>query len=656
MKKIVLKSLHLVNFKGIKDKELNFYDDVTNIIGENGSGKTTIFDAFVWLLFDYDSLGRSTQLANIRPLDENNNKINFIDCIVVGKFLIDDKELELKKVYKEKWVKKRGSFEKEFSGNETEYFINDLQVKSKEYTENINNIIDVETFKLITDPLYFNNLDWKKQREIIMKNVDEIQDNDIIMANENLKELSIDEDVENQKERAKQKINSFKKENTEFPIKINELNLILSKKREELSKIDLNEIEKDKKEIEVLEQKASEILQKRSEIKEKIKRSDMNVLIKKSKENEIEKEREKFKSSIHYKNNELKLEYERKSNHIALKRKELDHNKQSLKEIDNQLEHQRKIVKQFKTTLEETKNKTYDDSYQSNYCNYCNQAISLDMLARMKDKEVKRFEETKNKKINDLETTITHEIEKGKELKSKRENLYTLILNLSEELDTLTLNEPKYIVFDEEEFKQTSIYQQLLKELEEIKIVNNDELIEEVEELEGKIAQIDIILKGLKEKNSIQNKVDYLKQEIEETKSRINILENEHKAVVKEINKYQKIQYLCDEFMKQKILLVQEKVRELFNGIEFKMFELQVNGNLIETCELIYNGVPYKALNNARKINCGLKVIKVLSQLNNVTAPIFIDNRESVTEIEKMESQVINLIVPTTKINVDVEL
>jgi predicted ATP-dependent endonuclease of OLD family len=57
-KEIILKSLILKNFKGIKSLSVNF-NRITNISGDNATGKTTIFDAFTWLLFDKDSQDRS---------------------------------------------------------------------------------------------------------------------------------------------------------------------------------------------------------------------------------------------------------------------------------------------------------------------------------------------------------------------------------------------------------------------------------------------------------------------------------------------------------------------------------------------------------------------------------------------------------------------
>lgn len=110
--------MRIQNFKGCKDKTIDF-GDKTRISGANATGKTTIFDAFTWLLFGKDSLG-STDF-DIRPLDVNGKMIDNIEISVEAKISVDNDEYELKKVQKQKWVKKRGTDFKELQGNVNEF-------------------------------------------------------------------------------------------------------------------------------------------------------------------------------------------------------------------------------------------------------------------------------------------------------------------------------------------------------------------------------------------------------------------------------------------------------------------------------------------------------------------------------------------------------
>ena len=164
---IKIYNLKLKNFKGIKDLEIVFDGKDTNIYGRNATGKTTIFDAFKWLFFDKDSNDRKD--FNIKTLDEKNNPIHYLEHEVEATLIIDGQDMNFKKMLKEKWIKKRGQEQQEFSGHETNYWIDEVPIKKKDYEEKINSIIPESLFKLITDPLFFNNqMSWKERRELLI--------------------------------------------------------------------------------------------------------------------------------------------------------------------------------------------------------------------------------------------------------------------------------------------------------------------------------------------------------------------------------------------------------------------------------------------------------------------------------------------------------
>lgn len=163
--KITIKSITLTNFKGIKSMTVNFDGERTTIKGRNESGKSTIYDAFTWLLFGKDAADRKD--FEIKTLDKSGRVIPRIDHEVVGVLVIDGLETTLKRVYREKWVKARGSAEAEFSGHETLFFVNDVPKSQKEYQDYIASIIPEETFKLVTNPAYFNSIKWQDRRRML---------------------------------------------------------------------------------------------------------------------------------------------------------------------------------------------------------------------------------------------------------------------------------------------------------------------------------------------------------------------------------------------------------------------------------------------------------------------------------------------------------
>ena len=164
--KIEIKKLHMENFKGVKKRTVEFGEN-TKICGANATGKTTVFDAFTWLLFGKDSLGSAK--FDIRPLDENGKMIDNLEISVEAVLSVDGEEYALKKVQKQKFVKKRGTNTIEFQGNVNEFEINGYPKSEKDFKAFISGMIDEKIFNLVTNPVAFTSLPWKEQREILMQ-------------------------------------------------------------------------------------------------------------------------------------------------------------------------------------------------------------------------------------------------------------------------------------------------------------------------------------------------------------------------------------------------------------------------------------------------------------------------------------------------------
>ena len=219
---IKIKTLKLENFKGIKDLTIDF-KDTTNIYGDNAVGKTTIFDAYSWLLWDKDSLNRKD--FAIKPYDKNGDEIHNLESIVEGDFVFDDTDLTLKKIYKEVWTKKRGSTQAEFTGHTTDYYVNSVPVKKKEYNERIESVLSEDNFNLLSNPLYFNQFLVKtERREILLSLIEEVKPEDIIAKNKDLEDLDLENyTVDELKKIAKDSAKKINKDNESIPARIDEL-------------------------------------------------------------------------------------------------------------------------------------------------------------------------------------------------------------------------------------------------------------------------------------------------------------------------------------------------------------------------------------------------------------------------------------------------
>jgi hypothetical protein len=109
-------------------------------------------------------------------------------------------------------------------------------------------------------------------------------------------------------------------------------------------------------------------------------------------------------------------------------------------------------------------------------------------------------------------------------------------------------------------------------------------------------------------------------------------------------------EYVIKAFTKAKISEAEARINRLFSKVKFQLFDYTIEGNESETCIPFIDGVNFQSANTASQINAGLEIINVISQFYNVTAPIFIDRRESVNEITKTEAQIINLTVTKSKV------
>ena len=131
----------------------------------------------------------------------------------------------------------------------------------------------------------------------------------------------------------------------------------------------------------------------------------------------------------------------------------------------------------------------------------------------------------------------------------------------------------------------------------------------------------------------------------ERTRARIEELKAEERQLAAQISVLEGHRYLIELFIKVKVNLLEDSINSRFRTVKFKLFDVQINGAVVECCETMINGVPWADANNAGRVNAGLDIINTLSGHYGVSAPIFIDFRESVNELIETNSQIINLVV-----------
>ncbi|CZS11222.1 MULTISPECIES: AAA family ATPase [Clostridioides] len=638
MKAILLKSLDIENFKGVKELHIDF-ENRTNVSGENATGKTSIFDAFTWVMFDKDSKNRS--VFEIKPLDQQNKVIRGLVTTVTAVLEVNNKEIKLTKKYEEKWTRKRGESEATFTKNETTYMINDTPIKKSEYVKEIAEIADEDQFKLLTNPYFFSNeLNWKKAREVILEICGDITTEQIIEAKQELTPLVVEFEKENNIDKIiknrKASKNNLSKEKEEIPVRINECD-------RGMYDVDFKEIEAQ------LNAKKADLEAIEDELLSGTKANEQ-ILKDKEKVFELKQEIQSIKQSASEKGN-------KKRNELISEKDELQYNIKNLRnnlvylERDNELKETLK-----KRAIEETTNlrdkwtkksqETLDLSTIQTECPTCKRALEtsdieekkkemLDNFNLNKSKELKEIAALGKSKNDDMELFNT-EIERlrldvNKTLEEIQEKA-VLIDKIKKELEN-TKSTEIYLVEEENRLTEISVE---IKELEE-KINNKDDEknIDELKENKKKLAiEIESLNKELAKRDINKELLDRKEQ----------LLEKEKELGI-ELAHQEKILNLCELFIKTKVSLLESNISSKFKNVTFKLFKEQINGVIEETCEALINGVPFSNVNTAGQINGGLDIINTLSNHFGVKMPIFIDNRESVNTLIDIDSQVINLVV-----------
>ena len=646
MKKIKLEKMSIRNFKGCDELNITF-SDTTNIYGRNASGKTTVADAFTWLLFGKDSQGK--EKFQVRPLDGSGKQIDNVGIAVEAILSIDGSITTLKKVQKQNWVKKRGSDNAVLDGNINEYSINDFPALEKDFKALVASIIPEDLFRLLTDPKMFPGLPWKKQREMLLQFVSEITDADILAGNpvhykpvaEDLKIAPVEKCIE----KAKKQLAVLKDKQKELPVRIDEAHRSIKETPVSLAELELQK--------NALNEKLAEIQQEKDGLSGSFKAVDeiQSAIIQvKMDMSEIERKANadliKVKQEARQKHDEFQTientamqEYRRKK----AQQQELTGQIQRAKEdLDQLLAEKATFTKQF---LEARSAEMPEDM---TFCDKCGQELPTDKL----EEALTVFEKNKKAKVDRM-------FLQGKQMKENCDEKAAKIAEMEAQAKELESEIPAAkSAWDAAMANTSQAYLAMDSMPEKVDVTGTPEyltLVENESELKAKLAGMTTSDGRKAELNQREQAVRAELEKVAQNfatidansalEERIAELTEEQKKVAQQAAEQEQKLYLLEEFSREKMNWLSESINKHFNFVKFKLFDIQINGGVKDTCEMVVDGVPYGSLNSAAKMQAGLDVINSLSRLYDVSAPVWLDNRESVTSIPPVDAQIINLIV-----------
>lgn len=662
---IKLKSIHLENFKGIKSLDVTF-GDKTKIKGQNASGKTTIFDSFTWLLFNKNSAGE--EKFNVRPLDADGKRIDNVEIKVVAVLDVDGKEVELSKVQKQKWVKKRGTDVTELQGNENLYEIDGYPKSEADYKAYISGLVNEDLFKMLTNPQYFSSMKWKDQRDILMKFVSDISDVELAQSNPEfadlIPELEKAPSTDDIQKKFAKTLSEWKKKQVEIPVRIDELSKSLVQidtAEHELAKADLERriAELDGK----IANTGSAISALQSE--EMQLQFDMSGIMQ-TMNMELSKKRHSVDGSIR----DCRYEIERLNTLISANEKQISDNKSAIESAEKKRSELGAEYNAEKTKVfDETPYLFHEEEWQfdenSTICKSCGQVLPADKIeqikadfearkAKSKADAKKRLEDAEGNFVVQHNSNLEEIKAEGFEQKHIIEDLTAKNEALQAEIETLKKQEQEALA------KQNELSKQLEELPSEADYTHNAEYVKLKARHDEVLAQIESMKSSTDaadtfkaEKETLIAELDSVKAEIAkdsknvEIEERIGELEAEQKDVGQKVADQEKMLYLLEAFIREKMMKISDSINQHFKTVNFKLFDMQLNGGMKECCECTVNGVPYSTLNSGHRIIAGLDIIQSISELYGVTAPIFIDNAESLNEfnVPDMAAQMILLSV-----------
>jgi hypothetical protein len=634
--------LKLTNFKGLKDFTFTPNGQDAAVYGDNEKGKTTLADASQWLFFGKDSLGKAK--FEIKTLTPDGQVIHGLSHEVEGIYEIGGRRLTLKKVYAEQWTKKRGSAEAVFTGHTTDHFIDGVPVTEKIYAAKIAEIAREDVFKLLTSPTYFNEkLKWEERRKIIMEVCGgDVSDADVIASDKKLAKLPdilkgrIMDDL---KAIIKSRRAEINKRLTDIRPRIDENMRLLP----DVAGLDENQLTAEiagmKAQKEGQQQELSRI------------NSGGEIAEKRRQVAEVETELIRIKNE-HAAANNVKVSEKRKQLNDAKTRQQDTERQTSM--LNRKLEANNADIKNLEELVVSLRNDWHGvDAWKFEHthdstCPTCGQDLPQEQLDDARNKALAAFNQQKAEQLEKISAT-------GKTTSARIEVLKGENISLESQIDEAETDEMSDTVFINATQSQIEALQN-----ETTPITDNPSYIQKLTEksnLEAAIAQLqqnsqaaaDAVKHKIADLDLVLSDLDADIKKFDQRRKgqkRIEELGAEEKNLAAEYANLEQQVFLCEQFTKSKVALMEGKINSKFKYARFKMFKILVNGGVEDCCSTLYKGVPYEGgLNRGHQTIIGLDIISTLQDHFGLYPPIWIDNKESITQIPAMKSQVISLIV-----------
>lgn len=638
MTDIKIKRLSLENFKCHRSLTLVF-DGLTgsgiynaSIYGDNATGKTSIYDALTWLLFGKDSQGNGEKNIEIKPLDANGEVKDHEALTAVEAVLdVNGEELTLRRTYKEVWTTKRGSTQASYDGNTSEYYVDGVPCKKNAFQDKVNELVSEDMFRMLTSVSHFaSGISWQDRRAVLFQVAGVMDDQQILATDaafaplvESMGRLSLED--------YKKKLLSQKKQfvgaKTEIPARISECQktiedtqaLDFAGARAEVEALNARKESIEAQIVAIEHDSAAD--QKRLEIREA--QLEMTALYNENKA--YRKSQETGTVDV----NRLRCELSTLNQRLGRMESHLANDKGYITSCDQSISRAR-----------EQWISVNGEIFTGGNCVTCGQALPADKLQKAKD----AFEARKKNRLAEIEESANS----FKEAKAQAEDRLQRQQEDARQIEAAIADLEQQIAAAE----ASRVDPQDMEHYAE----NAHSLNEKIQKLNGELSDMMMNSSAATQKLRIekaevigliaaQQAIISKESLLDYSKQRIESLREDARNAAECLEAIEKMLYLMEAYSRYKTRFVEDSINGLFRIARFRLFREQANGGVEDRCDVVHEGVPYISVNNGMKINLGIDIINTLSTAYGVRVPLFVDNAESVTQLEHCNSQIIRLVV-----------
>lgn len=624
---IELKSLDLVHFKCFPKLHLDFHEGVNSLFGANAAGKTSVYDALTWLLFDKDSAGHSRPA--VKPTGAPAGAMPEVTAILE----VDGEPIKLRKVLREKWEKPRGSSIERYAGDTRDYYIDDVPLAENEYKRRIAELIDERQFKLLTDVwAVTSKMHWKDRRTLLAEICGLPEDKQLLATAPQFAELT--EKVgrrtvdEYKSVLMKQRKDMNANLNT-LPVRVDECSRMVA----ELESLDFAAAHSESDRLQAERERVQgELVKLTNNTLAAQARNELGALQNQLRELETE-------NNAHLASQRVPVEDETPVLTAALDRAKCEADR-----LTRAVAQERDLVLNGETRLDDYRARwrAIDAETCGTTCPVCHQPLPQDMLETSQDAFAAHQKQRKDALLEDSKM-VKQGIAAAKDRLLTAE---TALKTAQDEVQKAQISLDSYTPPVEVVPENLPDYDRRKGAILTL-IADADKRIDRLtSDTEQERRRLETALSAVTAEKLRHDAVLAKEQTLSDTRRRIADLQAEQRTAAAEMEQMDRLIAMCEEFTRYRVQAITESVNSKFRLTRWRLFTEQVNGGLADCCEpMDMNGSTFEGTNNAMQINIGMDIIDTLSAHFGRRVPLFVDNAESVTHLQPIGSQVVRLVV-----------